>query len=373
MAKPMLMTEFARYYEKISRRELGLLTFFRFDETMTTDAVQIMFDRRKSRLVISKAKNRGAQATNNSEGTFDRVTLTPPVYKECMNFSIQEKDVADFGTNPFAVDPDRQVRLLKQVARDVFLLDEKMNGAEVWQASQIFQTGKIPFSTAGYGEGVADVDFGCPETNFATLSNTTGTLYWDNANATPLANLESHCRTIRQNGHSPVRDIIFGRSAWACFAANASVQNEYNIRRIDTGFIRPEDSREGLAFMGTIHLDGYYVNLWRSDDVYVSPADNSTVLDYVDPKNVVFIADGVYEKWYAGIDTIRGLKDSNFDAMLAQYMRADGNITIVGDRMATSLYVDTYDDHGIVMLRAQKAPLCIVKSNDTFGCLKVLA
>lgn len=373
MNKPMLMTAFIRYYEKISRRNLGLLTFFRSDESTITDAPQIEFDRRKSRLIISKAKNRGSEPTNNSTGYFQRVTLTPPIYKECKNFAIQEKDVADFGVNPYDVSEARQARLLKQAAKDILLLDEKMNGAEIWQASQLFQTGKILFSTAGYGEGVEDVDFKCPADNFATLTNTTGTLYWDNASATPIANLEAHCAIIRKNGHSPVRDIIFGRSAWSCFATNQSVQNQYNIRRMDFGYIRPEDSREGLAFMGQLHLDGYMVNLWMSDDTYVSPADNTTVLEYVDPKNVVFIADGDYEKWYAGIDTIKGLKNSNLDAMLAQYMNADGNITVFGDRIATSLYVSTYAEHNIAVIEAQKAPLCIAKSNDTFGCLKVLA
>ena len=373
MAKPMLMTAFTRYYEKISRRPLGLLTFFRSDETMITDAVQISYDARKSRLVISKAKNRGSEPTNNSNGNFKRFTFTPPVYKECKNFSIQEKDVADFGVNPYDISESRQARLLKQVAKDILLLDEKMNGAEVWQASQLFQTGKIPFSTAGYGEGVEDIDFKCPEENFATLSKSTGTLYWDNASATPIANLAAHCATIRKNGHSPVRDIIFGRTAWSHFVNNSSVQAQYNIRRMDFGIIRPEDTREGLGFMGQLHLDGYMVNLWLGDETYVSPADDTTVLEYVDPKKVVFIADGDYEKWYAGIDTIKGLKDSNFDVLLSQYMNADGNITIFGDRVATDLYVSTYVDHNIPIIEAQKAPLCIAKSNDTFGCLKVLA
>ena len=373
MTKPTYVTDFIRYYEKIARRPLGFLTFFRSDETTITDAPQIEFDRRKSRLIISKAKNRGSEATNNSNGNFERVTVIPPVYKECKNFSIQEKDVFGFGQNPYDISEDRQMRLLQEAAKDILLLDEKMNGAEAWQAAQLFQTGKIPFSTAGYGEGVQDVDFGCPEENFATLSNSTGTLYWDNASATPIANLEAHCKTIRKNGHSMVRDIIFGSLAWQNFAANQSVQNEYNVRRMEFGYIRPEEEREGLCFMGKLHLDGTMVNLWTCDMTYVSPADDSTVVDLMDPKKVVFIADGDYEKWYAGVDVIKGIEIPNLNAMLAQYMRADGTITIANDRIATRLYVDAYPHNGVAVVRAQKAPLCIAKSNDTFGCLKVLA
>lgn len=373
MAKPTYVTDFIRYYEKIAPRAMGFLTFFRSDESTITDAPQIEFDRRKSRLIISKAKNRGSEPTNNSNGNFERVTVIPPIYKECKNFAIQEKDVFGFGQNPYDISEDRQMRLLREAAKDIILLDEKMNGAEAWQAAQIFQTGKIAFSTAGYSEGKPDIDFGCPEAHFATLTNTTGTLYWDNASATPIANLEAHCKIIRNSGHSTVRDIVFGSSAWSNFVKNESVQKQFDIRRMEFGFIRPTEEREGLCFMGRLHLDGAMVNLWTCDATYISPADDSTSQDLMDPKKVVFIADGDYEKWYAGVDVIKGIATPNFDAMLSQYMRADGSITVIGDRVATRLYVDTYIDHGVAVIRAQKAPLCIPKSNDTFGCLKVLS
>jgi len=361
---------FVKAVEKYHRPRKGLLSFFTTSEDNITDSLRIEFDRIRDRRLMSRARIRGAVGANNAAGTFQNVAFTPPVYKEERPFALPEFATRQAGEQ-FYSQESRMIKIGKKMAKDLASLSDKIMRARMWQASQIFSTGTIAFNTAGFSEGVAPVNFNCPVAHFAVLANAAGTLFWDNAASTPVANLEAHARLIRINGGSPVKNIVFGRTAWTNFRGNLSVRNELDNLRINYGIIDPQvPNMEGLGFKGTYFIDEAIVNFWTYDEVFLSPLDNTTVTEYLDPRDVLFIADGEYEEWFAGVDIIRDIQSPELQALLP----STGNVQFVNDRVAASLYVDTRkdDDAGAVFLRAQCAPLCVAKTNDTFGRLRVL-
>lgn len=367
-----LNTIFTKFVEKIFVAPKGPLNFFKAGEDTITDALIIEYDTQKSRKVVAKAKKRGSKATLNGTGAFTNYSHQPPVYKEEKIYTIQEKDLRGAGEQFYENDPSRQMKLIKQTAKDIKALSEKINKSLIWQACQVFSTGKIAFSTAGYSENVSDIDFECPAAHFATLSNAGTELYWNNASADPLLNMESHCRLIRLAGGSPIKNVIFGRTAWHNFKVNKKVLAELENLRVNYGSIDPQvPGMDGLGFKGSYYIDQAQVNFWTYDETYISPDDNTTEVEYIDPTHVIFLADGEYELWFAGIDVIKDISD----LALSAFLPGNGNVSFVGDRVASSLYVDARVDKDLdaVLIRVQQAPLCIPKTNDTFGRLKVLA
>ena len=155
------------------------------------------------------------------------------------------------------------------------------------------------------------------------------------------------------------------------FKSNTQVTTELDNRRIEYGKIDPQiPGMDGLAFKGSYMIDAAVVNFWTFDHEYINPSTGA-VAEYIDPTHVIFIANGEYELHFAGIDTIKNISDS----ALSAFVPGNGNISFVGERVASSLYVDTRadEDRSAVFIRVQQAPLCVPKTNDTFGRLKVLA
>ena len=363
-----LRSLFAKMVKQYEAPRTGLLSFFTTPRQAITDALRIEYDKQRFVKLMSKAKNRGDKPDLNNTLAGTNVGYQPPVYKEAEPFNLEKFEKRVPGEKPFSAET-RIMRMIAETADSITGMTSKILRARIWQATQVFTTGKIGFaSNPGFASpGVSDIDFNAPTAHFATVTTT-----WDNATAKPLQDLETQARVIRRAGGKYIKDIVFGYLAWSNFIQNSKVKEELDNRKINLGNILPKDAdARGMSFMGQYYLDGRSCNLWVYDETFISPNDDSTEVEYLDPKKVVLIGNGEYTEFFAGIDTIKGIQDKN----LQQFIPANGNIAFTGARVASSLYVDTYKNEELnnVFLRVQTAPLTVPKTNNTFGTLTVLS
>jgi len=370
-----LTTAFMGLVKQMRKPANGLLGFFSATPSNVTEATVIEFDVLKQRAVVAKAKPRPGEPTMNGRDVFTTLSYTPPIYKEEVPFTIENLKKRQPGFDKY--DPQTQTALVMEFAANaVAPLLDKIANAELLQVAKTLHGGTIPFKTDGMAEGyVADLSFGAPGANFATLTNSTGTLYWDNTSAVPFKNLDDFCRLIRTNagGRTFVRDIIFGYEAFSAMLSTTDAEAKLNNLRINMGGIDAQEADDvnGMAFLGTYLLGGKKVRFWMFDETYIDPSDNATVKDFLDPKSVYFIGDGDYQLYHAGIDVIKDISDPQ----LASFLPANGFIRDIGDSIASSLYVRTRKDEkaSAVYLEVTKSPLYVPRTVDTFGRLTVMA
>jgi hypothetical protein len=153
--------------------------------------------------------------------------------------------------------------------------------------------------------------------------------------------------------------------------SNSAFQAKFDKLKLTVGIIDLQEAdADGFALIGKVIFNGKLVRLVTLTEKYISPADNATLKSFVDPKSVLFIADGSYQIHYAGIDVIKGIDDTR----LLSFLPANGMIREIGARSATSMYMSTYRSKkgDSVILNIKKFPLYVPETSDTFGRLTVL-
>lgn len=365
------VTYFADMVMQRKRPKRGFLNFFESRPENVFDSLDVEFDIVKEKRLVAKAKNRNSGATENGTEVFKNVSFIPPNYKESRPYNIANFNKRIAGETIYS-DVERRAKLISKTAADIALLDDKISRAELLQATSVFQTGQIKFSTDSLGVGLSDLDFECPTANFANLTGATGSEYWDDADADPIRDIEARMVQIEQESGYVVDNIVMGLSAQRYFARNTKIKDELDNRRVERGVLAFEERRiNGFQYWGTYNFNGTNVDLWTYSDWYLDPADNSTTKSYVDTKKVIFIAsEGDYQVYHAGVDVITDINDTELAGIVPS-----GNIRNINDRIATSMYVSTYKggENKGVMIEVQKNPLYVPRTNDSFGCMQVLA
>lgn len=356
----------------------GLLSFFNSRPENITDATTITYNKQGFKKLVARAKNRTADPTKNDFSAFRSVPVVPPKYDEEVDLTLADYDRAQANETEY----DASLRITKMmgyVATQINSLYEKIVRAMHLQAKEIFKNGKILFKTNNLADNVPDLDYEAPATNFHTLTNTGDELFFNNASSDIRGILENHCKLIstNSNGIHKVDRIIFGQLAYSAAINNSKFVELYNKINFSIGEIAPKEADiDGFSAFGTIVLNGKLVYLYTLDESALSPADNTTMFDFVDEKDVIFIASsGSYEIYHAGIDVIKQnneLANISIPSMTT-FINPTGAITAIGDRIATSMYVSTNVVKDVVWLEVKTFPLLVPETADSFGRLTVLA
>jgi hypothetical protein len=372
MATTNLITAFNGLVRSYAKPKRGLLKYFTSRPSNITDATTIEFHKLANYRYVTKARARTGTADRNDLQAFKVVTVTPPKLTEDMPFVLSDYDRAPAGSTQYDT-TERQALMMAKVADDVAVVLDKMTRAEHLQVASLFHNGKILFRSGGFGVGIDDLDFEAPATNFATLSNAGTTLYWSNASADPWTDLETHCETVNTNsgGTTWVKDIIIGETAYKYMMSNSKFLAKFNQLKLSVGIIDLQEAdADGFALIGSVVFDGHVVRLLKLTEKYISPADDSTLTSFVDPNSCLFIGEGSYQVYYAGIDTIKGIDDPR----LLEFLPANGVIREIGARNASSMYMTTYNEKNqAVFLNITKFPLYVPETSNTFGRLTVNA
>lgn len=362
-------TLFAGLVNQYKKVENGLVGLFQSRPRNIFGGDKVTFDIIKRARTLPEAKEKNGGYDTLETDKFKNVEFSPPSYKERSNYSISQTSGRQAGTTIYD-DVDKTALLMDKTADDLALLLDRIELGMVLQAAEIFQYGQIRFNSV-YGYRVNDLDFECPSAHFATV----GTL-WTAGAGDPISDIETHIKLINKAGRTRIDNIIFGQTALTDFLQNARVKAELDNRRIDRGNLTFEPIRlDGFQRVGIYNIGGVNVTFWTYDEWYETKDADDVVdgtVDFIDPKFVVFFSSkGDYQRYFAGIDTIKTIPKD-----LAGFLPSP-NINIVGESTAMDVYVDTKEisdgaNEG-VYLRAASRPLLVPRTNDTFGRLTVSA
>lgn len=312
-------------------------------------------------------KNGGYQTVETDK--FKNREYSPPAIKQRTNYSISTTDGRQAGTTVHD-DIEKTAILMDKTSSDLAILLGRAELGMLWQASEIFQYGKIRFSS-DKGDMFPDVDYVAPPLHFADVSTS-----WVAGGGTPIPDIEAHINLINKAGGVRVDNLIFGVNALSGFLQNTVVKETLNNRRIDRGNLSFETVQlNGFARIGVFNFSGVMVTIWTYgeyyDNVDAAGEVDGTTTDFIDPDFVVFYSSaGDYQRYFAGTNVIKKI-----DPALAGFLPSP-NITIIEETVRAAVYIDTKEvsdgtSEG-VYLRMNTRPLLVPRTNNTFGRLKVI-
>lgn len=171
------------------------------------------------------------------------------------------------GTGQALTPAQRQnANLIRNQADQVEMLTRRM---EI-MAIEALRTGKETVEMQ-YPDGTTKtfvVDFKRHASLTQTL--TTGTK-WGDTGVVPTADIrEMQMNVLRRSGVS-VRTVVMEPDAWEKFFASENLQKVLDLRRVDTGEIKPELAPVNSQYMGAYGGTDY----WVYTDFYIDPVDNT--------------------------------------------------------------------------------------------------
>lgn len=154
---------------------------------------------------------------------------------------------------------------------------KKIKRAIELQAAQVLQTGIVTLKNAD------NIDF----KKDSTLNNVPSNK-WDNANGTPIDDIEALCIEIYKKGKIKPDSVIFSSDSWMAFRKNTSVQNFFNKWFIEPGILRPEETVLGATLQGRIAIGDFRLNLYTYDGFYEN--SSGTNVNYMNAETVIVMS-----------------------------------------------------------------------------------
>lgn len=151
-----------------------------------------------------------------------------------------------------------------------------------WMAAQAVINGSVVISGEEYE--TQNVDFGRDAANEVTL---VGGAQWDQSTSTPLKDLETWSKIVRQKAKAPVRRWTMGLDAWEMFSAHEDVTKRLDYRRgtDNTLYIDPKGG-EVAEYRGNIGAFEIYTYSETYED------EDGNVQEMLDPKAVIGTCSG---------------------------------------------------------------------------------
>jgi hypothetical protein len=254
-----------------------------------------------------------------------------------------------------AVDPSRVIKRRAGEAIGGSLSPEQRRGAVItdilrvqrdmimrrweWMAKCAVVDGSVTVSGESYP--AQTIAFGRDPSQTVTLSG--GTLWSAAGTSHPLTNLQTWYTQTQRLSSTPVRDLVFGTSAWDAFVGHAEVQDKLESRR---GSEMALETSTGLGTSDVAQYKGMLPGgprLWVYSDQYKD--DSGAAVDMLDPTYVV------------GVGQVEGVRA--FGAIL------DARAGYRALEMFPKMWIS--DDPSVEQIMTQSAPLMIpLRPNATF-------
>ncbi len=168
-----------------------------------------------------------------------------------------------------------------------------------WMACQAIVAGSVTVSGESYPSQT--IAFGRDAAQTITLTG--GDLWTATATSHPWRNLQTWYTQTHDLSGAPVRDLVFGVTAWDAFAAHPEVQEALETRRGSTLVM---ETTIGMGLAETAQYKGTLPGgprLWVYSDSYKN--DAGTKVDMMDPTYVVGISDAEGIRAYGAIQDAR--------------------------------------------------------------------
>lgn len=225
------------------------------------------------------------------------------------------------------------------------------------QASQILQTGSLTLEDEDSKEAYT-LNYPVKATHFPSVTKA-----WSDSGATPLADLESLCEVINDDGLRDPTTAIFGKNAWNNFIANEAVKEAIKTDGLHLGALNPAMKNRGGRYMGYVDIGTFRLDLWVYNDKY-EKIGATTKYNYMDPDKVIVLTDIEdldFRCVFGGVPSL-GMVEP-FTSIIPSEVTYDGFMR-VNNRVYRDEAQDTY------VAETKSRPLCIPVSIDRFGCLK---
>lgn len=224
------------------------------------------------------------------------------------------------------------------------------------QASQILQTGTLTLEDEESHEAFKLV-YPVKATHFPTA-----TPAWGTTGASPLADLESLCQVINDDGLRDPTMAIFGKNAWNKIMADEAFKEIVKTDGLHLGALNPGMKNRGGRYMGYVDIGTFRLDLWVYNDKY-EKIGGVTKYNYMDPDKVIVCADLEdldFRCVFGGVPSL-GMQEP-FTSIIPSEVTYDGFM-----RVHNRVYQDNSQDTFVAETKSR--PLCIPVSIDRFGCL----
>jgi hypothetical protein len=291
-----------------------------------------------------------------SEDLYTNKAVKPPVYSLERPVGIFELMKKQPGETEYAAIGSWIGRLMI-ILKDSFVKMTNMIKYSIeLQASQVLQTGQLSL-TDEKGVAAYTLDYKPKATHFPSV-----TTAWTNGAGNPIGDINALMDVIRDDGLVDVANVIFGKTAWNDFMANADVKEA--LRRDGTGLgaIDPKLVGKGGKHMGFINIGSYRVELFTYNGSYKA-FGSATKARFVGDNKVILLPDLSeldFRLVFGGIPSI-GV-EAPFDQFLPERVSVNGAFDF-----RPRVYRDQKGDTWVGEIKSR--PICIPVSIDRFGCL----
>lgn len=353
-------TKMLAAYNQIATPTMFLTGMFRTPPENFHNSKYVEIDIVRSGEDVSVAITSHGQGYNmNSADIYTNKQFTPPVHKEALAISADDLLERVPGVNPFE-DISFQAALTLRLLQNVKKPEQKIRRAIELQSSQVFQTGVVDLKDSS-GLTRYTIDYKPKATHFPQTATS-----WNDAGATPLADLESLCQVIKADHLVRPKRFIFGAAALSNFLNNSKVQAILDNRRIDRGSIRPIVRGEGGTFHGDITVGDCVIEIWSYDGRFKDPETGSS-LAYVDENKVIVMDhDARLDGTFGAIPRLVAP-----DLQIAQFLPQRLSNIEGGLDMFVNAWMDQEREN--MFLGVGSRPLMIPTAIDSFGCLNTVA
>lgn len=327
----------------------GLAAFF---PRVITIEKSVSIEVERGRQLIAVDVERCTDAQRNTFSKHTEKIFTPPYFREAWDFTECERYNVTFGqrTNPSTSD---SINMINTAGKNISKMKDKIMRAVELQRAQALQTGIVQLKNGD------NIDYKRKAESLVVLN---GTNVWDNAGSDILGDLAKGCDFLREEGLSSGTsvNVLFGKDAMQEVLKDSEIQKLLDNRRITRGDIgMPQfNGKTGMVFHGQISTKDYKINLWTYNEFYENSDGSKSY--YIDPKNVILIADDFVGKTaFTGIPGIGRTESGD------KYVKPVKGDYIISDR------VD--EEKRAWWFEVESAPLAIPISIDRVYTIKALA
>lgn len=193
-------------------------------------------------------------------------SFKPPVFKPGFvldQYKLMERQP---GVNPFG-DVNFQAAATVQFARKMRKAEAMIQRSIELQAAQVLQTGVVTLTDAT-GATRYTIDFKMKATHKPQVAVSWATI----ATATPIADLNSLCEVIRNDGKVDPDMIVCGVDAFDNAMRTTDFRNRMDNRRIDMGSIVPQQLLgAGASYRGQVDIGSYKLDVYTYNGKYKNP------------------------------------------------------------------------------------------------------
>jgi hypothetical protein len=263
------------------------------------------------------------------------------------------------GNDPFQ-DPNFGLHATNEAFTIFRKLERKIRRSVEWMSSQVLQDGALTLIDDA-GVSLYALDFQSKATHKATVSTT-----WalDGATGSPYADISALGDVVRQDGKHEPTDLIFGKSAFQRFIANAVILKLLDNRRVEIGGLVHQPRGKGASYKGTIAIDHYEYRLWVYNGFFKHP-QTGAVTNYVSTDNMIMLSEtGRLDLSYGAIPRITGPEQRALPFLPSRMSDGERGLDLTVNSWFTP-------DGEHLMVSAGTRPLTIPTAIDTFARLKV--